>query len=84
MDLPTVTSRDDNLIHTNTKHMCADIYTKAMPNPVLFNRLRRLINIFIVKEIAAGDFNPDVDLSKDANPEAFPGMYLDPSALNTY
>jgi hypothetical protein len=77
-----VTSGDYNLIHTNTKHMCADIYTKAMPNPVLFNRLRKLINICTEEEVAAGDFNPDVDLSKDVNPEAFTSM--DATALNTH
>ncbi len=41
-----IRSKDYNLIHTGTKHMCTDIYTKAISNREIRNELRMLINIF--------------------------------------
>ena len=58
-----IKSKDYNLYHTGTKHMCADIYTKAFSNSQVWNVLRRLINVFTAEEIQSGDFNPDVTLA---------------------
>ena len=55
-----IKTRDYNLIHTGTKSMCADIYTKAISNKDIWNKLRMLINIFSREEIENGEFSPDV------------------------
>ena len=48
-----------NMIHTRSEHMAADIYTKLFVDPMLWNRLRMLINVYSPLEILRFDLNPD-------------------------
>ena len=47
-----------NLIHTGSKHMSADIYTKGFMDSRTFGNLRQLINVFTPEQLVKGDFNP--------------------------
>ena len=63
--------------------MCADIYTKAISNREVWNRLRMLINIFTKEEIDNGEFSPDVmDMALD-RPKPFAGL-LDQSLVKNF
>ena len=52
------TSTFYNLIHTTSKHMSADIYTKGFVDKNAFGALKQLINIFSPEQLTTGDFNP--------------------------
>ena len=65
-----IMSGDYELIHTSTKHMIADIYTKCMANPDDWSILRRLVGIFEKSEWEAGDFSPDVERLASLDPES--------------
>ena len=56
-----IASGDFNIIHTGTKHMSADIYTKCAQNPLLWECQKKLINVFSRADIEAGNFNPDAE-----------------------
>jgi len=56
-----IISEEYNLIHTGTKYMTADIYTKGFVNKVLWDRLRKLINVYSPKEIEELQFTPIPD-----------------------
>ena len=83
-----IKSKDYNLYHTGTKHMCADIYTKAFSNAIVWNTLRKLINVFNAEEIELGDFSPDVVLAKTPqgtfNESMFEIAKAYPEALNLH
>ena len=77
-----IISGDYELIHTSTKHMIADIYTKCMANPEDWHILRRLVGIFTEEEIDDGDFNPDVRRLAEMDPESEAAQCLDEDILN--
>ena len=65
------------MIHTSTKHMIADIYTKAMCNVEDWDILRKLVGFFLPNEFDDGDFNPDVHRLATANKESAAAKCLD-------
>ena len=57
---PKQDGRDSSyaLVHTGSKHMSADIYTKGFTDKLAFRGLKQLINVFTAKQIEEGDFDP--------------------------
>ena len=77
-----ILSGDYELIHTSTKHMIADIYTKAMCNAEDWNILRKLVGIFTEEEFNSGDYNPDVHRLATADQESDAAKCLKEQILN--
>jgi len=48
-----------SIVHTGSKHMAADIYTKGFTDKRCFGNLRKIINVFTPKEIDSFAFSPD-------------------------
>ena len=46
------------LVHTGSKHMSADIYTKGFTDKTTFGNLKQLICVFTPAQIESGDFDP--------------------------
>jgi len=74
-------SGDYILIHTRSTHMAADIYTKGFRSAGAFERLRRLINIYSLKEIESGEFSPS---SGSYDTRDVEGIDVDPSHANPH
>ena len=77
-----ILSGDYELIHTSTKHMIADIYTKCMCNVDDWEILRRLVGIFLDTEFYDGDFSPDVLRLAAADSESESAACLKEDILN--
>ena len=50
-----IVSDDYIMIHTRTHDMSADIFTKGFQSKVLFRRLRQLINVYTLADLAEFD-----------------------------
>ena len=48
------------LVHTGSKHMAADIYTKSFTDKATFGNLKQLINVFKPEQIKDGNFDPSI------------------------
>ena len=77
-----ILSGDYDLIHTSTKHMIADIYTKCMANTDDWNILRKLVGIFTDDEIENGDFSPDVTRLAQSDPSSEAAECIKEDILN--
>ena len=83
-----IVSGNYNLIHTRTKHMSADIYTKAFANPETWHRLRKLISIYSPEELASNSFNPidygadDLSGASSAQSSGSPGGWVQEQCVN--
>ena len=77
-----ILSGDYELIHTSTKHMIADIYTKCMCNVEDWEILLKLVGIFMDNEFNAGNFNPDVHRIANADKESAAAECVKEDILN--